>query len=76
MLKLEFPGQSVNHPVLSEVSRLFALDNSIIYAQVEYAGVVKFGAMVVEVIGNPERLNDAIQYYQEKHIKVEVLGYV
>lgn len=76
LLKLEFTGQSVNDPVLSEVSRLFALDNSIIYAQVEYAGGVKFGAMVVEVIGNPEHLDKAIQYYQEKHIKVEVLGYV
>jgi D-methionine transport system ATP-binding protein len=76
LLKLEFTGQSVDDPVLSEVSRLFQLDNNIIYAQIEYAGGVKFGAMVVEVIGDPANNEKAIEYYKEKHIKVEVLGYV
>jgi len=76
LLKLEFTGQSVDDPVLSEVSRLFELDNNIIYAQIEYAGGVKFGAMVVEVIGSQANSEKAIAYYKQKHIKLEVLGYV
>jgi len=76
LLKLEFTGQSVDDPVLSEVSRLFQLDNNIIYAQIEYAGGVKFGAMLIEVFGSQDNNEKAIEYYKKKHIKVEVLGYV
>jgi D-methionine transport system ATP-binding protein len=76
LLKLEFTGQSVDDPVLSEVSRLFQLDNNIISAQIEYAGAVKFGAMVIEVFGTQENNLKAIAYYKSKNIKVEVLGYV
>lgn len=76
LLKLEFTGDSVDDPVMSEVSRAFQLDNNIVFAQIEYAGDVKFGAMVVEVIGTAENIEKAINYYESKHIKVEVLGYV
>jgi len=76
LLKLEFTGESVNDPAMSEVSRRFLLDNNIIFAQIEYAGDVKFGAMVVEVSGTAENIAQAIEYYKSKHIKVEVLGYV
>lgn len=76
LLKLEFTGDSVNDPVMSEVSREFQLDNNIIFAQIEYAGNVKFGAIVVEITGATENIEKAIDYYKSKHINVEVLGYV
>ncbi|WP_214225078.1 methionine ABC transporter ATP-binding protein MetN [Pedobacter sp. B4-66] len=76
LLKLEFTGQSADDPVLSEVSRLFELDNNIIYAQIEYAGGVKFGAMVVEVSGTEENHQKALAFYNNKQIRVEELGYV
>lgn len=76
LLKLEFTGESVNEPAMSEASRRFLLDNNIIFAQIEYAGDVQFGAMVVEVSGTAENIAQAIEYYKSKHIKVEVLGYV
>nr|WP_068891273.1 methionine ABC transporter ATP-binding protein MetN [Pedobacter panaciterrae] len=76
LLKLEFTGQSADDPVLSEVSRLFQLDNNIIYAQIEYAGGVKFGAMVIEVSGTEENHQKAVEFYNSKQIRVEVLGYV
>ena len=76
LIKLEFTGQSVNDPVVSEVSRLFSIDNNIIFAQLEYAGDVQFGALVVEVVGSEENHIKALEYYKEKQVKVEVLGYV
>lgn len=76
LLKLEFTGQSADDPVLSEVSRLFELDNNIIYAQIEYAGGVKFGAMVVEVSGTEENHQKALAFYSDKQIRAEELGYV
>lgn len=76
LLKLEFTGGSADHPVISEVSRLFNLDNNIICAQIENAGGVKFGIMVIEVCGEHEDHLRALQFYKERKIKVEVLGYV
>ncbi len=76
LLKLDFTGLSAGDAVLSEVSRLFGLDNNIVYAQIENAGGVKFGTMVIEVLGTEENNQKAIAFYKEKQIKVEVLGYV
>lgn len=76
LLKLEFTGGSADNPVISEVSRLFNLDNNIICAQIENAGGVKFGIMVVEVFGEDKDHLEALNFYQERNIKVEVLGYV
>lgn len=76
LLKLEFTGQSVDDPVLSEVARLFQIDSNVISARVDYAGGVKFGVMLIEVSGTQENSLQAIEFYKNKNIKVEVLGYV
>lgn len=76
LLKLEFTGQSVDDPVISEVARLFGVDSNIICAQMDYAGGVKFGVMLIEVFAPEGGSEKAIEFYKQKHIKVEVLGYV
>jgi len=76
ILKLEFTGRSAESAVLSEVSRLFNVDNHIISAQMDHTGGVKYGIMLIEVSGTPENTKKSLVYYQSKQIEVEVLGYV
>jgi D-methionine transport system ATP-binding protein len=76
LLKLEFTGQSVDEPVLSAVARQFNVDNNIICGQMDNAGGTKFGIMLIEVFGTKESIDKAIAFYETKHIKAEVLGYV
>ncbi|WP_316821026.1 methionine ABC transporter ATP-binding protein MetN [Pedobacter gandavensis] len=76
LLKLEFTGQSVDDPVLSEVARLYQIDSNVISARMDYAGGVKFGVMLIEVFGTQENSLQAIEFYKSKNIKVEVIGYV
>ena len=76
MLRLEFTGQSVDAPLLSETARRFNVNNNIISAQMDYAGGVKFGIMLTEMHGTQEETQAAIAWLQEHHVKVEVLGYV
>ncbi|WP_222538302.1 methionine ABC transporter ATP-binding protein MetN [Pedobacter polysacchareus] len=76
LLKLEFTGQSVDDPVLSEVARLFQIDSNVISARMDYAGGIKFGVMLIEVFGTQENSLQAIEFYKSKNIKVEVIGYV
>lgn len=76
LLFLEFTGQSVDAPLLSEVARRFSIYNNIISAQMDYAGGVKFGVMLAEMLGSNSDTQTAIQFLQKNHVKVEVLGYV
>lgn len=76
MLRMEFTGQSVDAPLLSETARRFNVNNNIISAQMDYAGGVKFGIMLTEMHGAAQDTQAAIAWLQEHHVKVEVLGYV
>lgn len=76
LLRLEMTGKSVNEPVISEVSRLFETDFKIVSAQMDQAGDVNFGVMLIELSGKRENFEAAIQYFISKHIKTEILGYV
>lgn len=76
ILRLEFTGQSVDAPLLSEVSRQYNVNNNIISAQMDYAGGVKFGVMLTEVQGSDDNTSAAIKFLKDHHVKVEVLGYV
>jgi len=76
LLRLEFTGQSVDAPLLSESARRFNVNNNIISAQMDYAGGVKFGIMLAEIHGSLADTQAAIAFLQQHHVKVEVLGYV
>jgi D-methionine transport system ATP-binding protein len=76
LLRLEFTGQSVNAPLLSETARRFNVNNNIISAQMDYAGGVKFGIMLTEMHGEQKDTEAAIDWLTQHHVKVEVLGYV
>ncbi|TRW24729.1 methionine ABC transporter ATP-binding protein MetN [Flavobacterium zepuense] len=76
LLKLELTGQSVNEPVLSEASRLFGINFKIISAQMDHAGNVNFGVMLIELSGNRDNYTAAINYFIGKQIKTQILGYV
>ncbi|MGE2624645.1 methionine ABC transporter ATP-binding protein MetN, partial [Escherichia coli] len=60
MLRMEFTGQSVDAPLLSETARRFNVNNNIISAQMDYAGGVKFGIMLTEMHGAQEETQAAI----------------
>lgn len=76
LLRLKFAGVSVDTPCLSQAAKEFNIDNNIISAQMDYAGGIKFGIMLTEMIGNSQNTQNAIKFLQTNNITVEVLGYV
>ncbi|WP_114194463.1 methionine ABC transporter ATP-binding protein MetN [Edaphovirga cremea] len=76
LLKLEFTGQSVDAPLISQAVRRFNVDIGILSSQMDYAGGVKFGVMLAELHGEDENALAAMQFLKDHHVKVEVLGYV
>ncbi|SET49395.1 methionine ABC transporter ATP-binding protein MetN [Thorsellia anophelis] len=76
LLKLTFTGRSVDAPVLSEIAQRYGILSNIISARMDYAGGVKFGVMLAEFSGENSKLELAIAFLREQHVKIEELGYV
>ncbi|MGF1695032.1 methionine ABC transporter ATP-binding protein MetN [Vibrio lamellibrachiae] len=76
LVRLEFTGETVDAPLVSQIARKFNIDVSILSSDLDYAGGVKFGMMVAELFGNEQDDNAAIEFLREHKVKVEVLGYV
>ncbi|ODY13534.1 DL-methionine transporter ATP-binding subunit [Vibrio parahaemolyticus] len=76
LVRMEFTGATVDAPLMSQISRKYNIDVSILSSDLDYAGGVKFGMMVAELFGNEQDGSAAIEYLREHNVKVEVLGYV
>ncbi|WED22477.1 methionine ABC transporter ATP-binding protein MetN [Vibrio sp. JC009] len=76
LVRLEFTGATVDAPLVSQISRKYNIDISILSSDLDYAGGVKFGMMVAEMFGNEADDEAAIAYLRDHKVKVEVLGYV
>lgn len=76
IIKFEFTGRSVDAPLLSQASKKFGVDLSILTSQIDYAGGVKFGFTIAEVEGDEDAITQAKIYLMENNVRVEVLGYV
>ena len=76
IIKFEFTGCSVDAPLLSQASKKFGVELSILTSQIDYAGGVKFGFTIAEVEGDEDAITQAKVYLMENNVRVEVLGYV
>lgn len=76
VVRLQVSGSYFDSPVLSEVSRLFGVDNHIVSARIDTAGGTTFGAMLLEVRGTAEAAQKAIEFFNQKGIHTTIVGYV
>ncbi len=76
LVRLEFTGKSVDAPLISKASAEFNVGISILSADMDYAGGVKFGLMLAEFFGETENVEQALNFLSEHHVNAEVLGYV
>ena len=76
IIKFEFTGRSVDAPLLSQASKKFGVELSILTSQIDYAGGVKFGFAIAEVEGDEDAITQTKVYLMENNVRVEVLGYV
>jgi D-methionine transport system ATP-binding protein len=74
--RLSFLGSAAEAPLISQLSRLFALDLSILQAQIEQIRDEMVGVLVVEVTGTPENIAEGKRYLYEKGVAIEEVGYV
>lgn len=76
VVKFEFTGNSVDSPLFSQASQRFDVEFNILTSQMDYAGGVKFGFTIAQVLGKPEATQKAKEFFIHHHVELEVLGYV
>ena len=74
MARLVYIHADVSEPLISYASRAFDIEINIILADVEIVAGAMVGGTVVIFNGPRERINQAIEYYKSKDIRVEVIA--
>lgn len=76
VVRFEFTGNSVDVPLFSQASKKFGVEFNILTSQMDYAGGVKFGFTIAQIIGDDDCVNQAIRYLTDHQVHLETLGYV
>jgi len=69
--RLNYGRSNVSEATISEISRRFNVDVSILFSNVEIIGGQSLGGLVAAISG--EKVSEAIGYLSEKNVMVEVL---
>lgn len=70
LIRLTF-GSTVDQPVISQISRKYAVDCNIALANVEVIGERSLGSMIVKLSGKDENVKRAVEFLKDNDIKVE-----
>ena len=73
MLLLSYSSLNTKDAVISQVSRKFNVDASIIFGNVEVLKNLPFGKLVITLSGTLENIEHAIAYFQQAGIDTEVI---
>ncbi len=63
--------KDVDEPVISEISRRFNINCSIVLANVEVIGNDALGAMIVKISGEEENIESAVKYISDHNVILE-----
>ncbi len=73
IVKLKFLGSIAKEPIMSQAIKKFNIDFSIIGGSIENLSTMQVGHLYVELSGNIKEQNEAIDWFQETGIFVEVI---
>lgn len=63
-------------PFIQQLEQRYQVNTSIITAQIDYIGDMKFGVILAELSGNTENIKRSLDFLMENHSQTKILGYV
>jgi len=75
LTKVNYLGEATKDALISEVSRKFSINASILYGNLEVLGKTPVGELIVLFSGNREDIFKGIDYFREKGLIVEVMDH-
>lgn len=76
LLKVHFNGTSTEEPFLSSIVKLFDVDYEVLNAKMDTLGNMQVGVMLLKISGAVDSLTNVVNYFKNKGLEVEVIGYV
>ncbi|MCL4642233.1 MULTISPECIES: methionine ABC transporter ATP-binding protein [Olivibacter] len=76
LLKVRFNGASTDQPLLSSIVKLFGIDYEVLNAKMDTLGDMQVGVMLLKISGSIDAITNVINYFKDKKLEVEVIGYV
>lgn len=73
---LAFIGDTASEPIIADLAMGFSLKVNILQADIEYINNVSLGHMLVELPASNQQMQQAIDYFKQHNVQVEVIGYV
>src|SRR5690606_25706859 len=73
VLRLHFIGTFANEALISEVSKKFPVDTSIIQGKITQTQNGILGTLIVQMVGNTTEIEKAINFIKEASVEVEVI---
>lgn len=70
---ISFVGQNTSQAFISKISRLFMVDASILFGNIEMIQGVPVGNLIVQLSGKPDDITKTIKYLKEHQISLEVI---
>ena len=71
LLRLSYAGDSAYQPILSQLSRDYQLDLSILHGQIDEIQNQTFGSLAVFVAGTPSHVAAAVEHLRAQGVQVE-----
>ncbi|MCM1118609.1 MAG: ATP-binding cassette domain-containing protein [bacterium] len=73
IVRLSYIQRNVSEPLISTVSQKYRVTMNIIFADIEIVQDAPVGGTVAIISGEPQQIEGAIEYLQEKNVHVEVI---
>ncbi|MCB5953994.1 methionine ABC transporter ATP-binding protein [Enterococcus sp. CWB-B31] len=70
---LHFKGENANEPIISQAIRLFDIDINVVHGKVQQTKEGAFGSLTVMITGVDKEVENALDFFKEKEVGVEVI---
>jgi len=73
LIRASFIGASAGDPVISGLVKKYDIKANILYGNIDRVKDTPFGNLTLELIGDPDLMNQALDYLRENGLEIEVL---
>ncbi len=74
LVKLVFVGERTEQPVLASVIRKFDIDVNIVQGNISHTQAGPYGTLILQLVGENQMVEQAIDYLHEQHVQTEVIN--
>lgn len=73
LVKVQYFGETAKDAILSQASRKFGIDISVLYGSFDIIGNTPVGELIVLFSGADDSINNGLEYFRTKGLKIEII---